>query len=99
MGQWLRPANRAWEPGQLDEIRKLYARLLAVKAQLDQLDTLQEHQIMSALFPTFTSIWQRAKRFLETDTRDVFQKALELSEESEHQEERDFQVVGNYLYW
>jgi hypothetical protein len=54
---------------------------------------------MAALFPTFTSIWQRAKRFLETDTRDVFQKALELLEESEQQEEKDFHVVGGYLYW
>ena len=54
---------------------------------------------MSALFPTFTSIWQRAKQLLSTDTRDIFQKALELSEEPEHQEERDFDVVGGYLYW
>ena len=29
---------------------------------------------MTTLFPTFTSIWQRAKRFLATDTRDIWQR-------------------------
>ncbi len=54
---------------------------------------------MSTLFPTFISVWQRAKRILSTDARDIFQRALELAEESEQQEERDFHVVGGYLYW
>jgi hypothetical protein len=35
---------------------------------------------MSALFPTFTSIWQRAKRLLMTDTRDIWQ-AMEIPQE------------------
>ena len=29
---------------------------------------------MTNLFPSFTSIWQRAKRFLATDTRDIWQR-------------------------
>jgi hypothetical protein len=66
---------------------------LAVKAQLDQLDTLQEHQIMAALFPTFTSIWQRAKRFLETDTRDIFQQALDLLDDSDQSQDFDLPLV------
>jgi hypothetical protein len=50
---------------------------------------------MSALFPTFTSIWQRAKRLLMTDTRDIWQ-ALETSEQENQTTE--FQPV-TYLYW
>jgi hypothetical protein len=50
---------------------------------------------MSALFPTFTSIWQRAKRLLMTDTRDIWQ-ALEASEQEN--QTTDFQPV-TYLYW
>jgi len=38
---------------------------------------------MSALFPTFTSIWQRAKRLLTTDTRDIWQALEDLSETTE----------------
>jgi hypothetical protein len=38
---------------------------------------------MSALFPTFTSIWQRAKRLLMTDTRDIWQAVEDLSHTSE----------------
>ena len=38
---------------------------------------------MSTLFPTFTSIWQRAKRFLATDTRDIWQRIYEVIEADE----------------
>jgi hypothetical protein len=38
---------------------------------------------MSALFPTFTSIWQRAKRLLMTDTRDIWQALEDLPESKE----------------
>jgi hypothetical protein len=50
---------------------------------------------MSALFPTFTSIWQRAKQLLSTDTRNIWQ-ALEASEQEI--QATDFQPV-TYLYW
>lgn len=39
---------------------------------------------MAVLFPTFTNIWQRAKRLLATDTRDIWQRieaVLEADEE------------------
>jgi hypothetical protein len=51
--------------------------LLAIKTRLIE---ATEHQEMSALFPTFTSIWQRAKRLLSTDTREIWQ-ALEIPQE------------------
>jgi hypothetical protein len=51
--------------------------LLVVKAHLLE---VKEHQKMSTLFPTFLSIWQRAKQLLSTDTRDIWQ-ALEIPEE------------------
>jgi hypothetical protein len=49
---------------------------------------------MSSLFPTFISVWQRAKRLLSSDTRDIFQQALELSKESESDE----LPIVTYLY-
>jgi hypothetical protein len=51
---------------------------------------------MSTLFPTFVSIWQRAKQLLSTDTRDIWQ-AIEASSVQENQA-TDFQSV-TYLYW
>ena len=44
---------------------------------------------MTTLFPTFTSIWQRAKRFLATDTRDIWQRieATLEADESRYQEQ------------
>ncbi len=39
---------------------------------------------MTTLFPTFTSIWQRAKRFLATDTRDIWQR-IEATLEADEQ--------------
>jgi hypothetical protein len=38
---------------------------------------LLEESEMSALFPTFTSWLQRAKRFLATDSRDIWQYLYE----------------------
>jgi hypothetical protein len=51
--------------------------LLAVKARLLE---VQEHQEMSALFPTFLSLGKRIKRLLATDVKAVWQ-ALEESAE------------------
>ena len=44
---------------------------------------------MTTLFPTFTSIWQRAKRFLSTDTRDIWQgiEATLEADEARYQEQ------------
>lgn len=44
---------------------------------------------MTILFPTFTSIWQRAKRFLATDTRDIWQRieATLEADEARYQEQ------------
>lgn len=44
---------------------------------------------MTTLFPTFTSIWQRAKRFLATDTRDIWQRieAVLEADEARYQEQ------------
>ena len=92
MGQRDRPRNRNWQPRELAELERLYIRLLAIKARLLE---IKEHQEMSALFPTFTSIWQRAKQLLSTDTRNIWQ-ALEASEQEI--QATDFQPV-TYLYW
>jgi hypothetical protein len=51
---------------------------------------------MTTLFPTFTSIWQRAKRFLATDTRDIWQR---LEESPDHPDRVEVFVVGECLYW
>jgi hypothetical protein len=47
---------------------------LAIKAHLLE---VKEGQEMTTLFPTFTSWLQRAKRFLATDSRDIWQHLYE----------------------
>jgi hypothetical protein len=51
--------------------------LLAVKARLLE---IQEHQEMSALFPTFLSLGERLKRLLATDIKSIWQALEELQE-------------------
>jgi len=74
---------------------------LAVKAQKE---ALQEHQTMTTLFPTFTSIWQRAKRFLATDTREIWERieATLEADEARYQEELEARGHADFypgLYW
>ncbi|HEY9834108.1 MAG TPA: hypothetical protein V6D26_26380 [Stenomitos sp.] len=38
---------------------------------------------MTALFPTYTSLWQRAKRFLATDITPLWERFLEACEVDE----------------
>ncbi len=38
---------------------------------------------MTALFPTYTSLWQRAKRFLATDITPLWERFLEACEADE----------------
>lgn len=49
---------------------------------------------MTALFPTFTSIWQRAKRYLATDTRDIWQRIEAVLEADEQRYEQECQSKG-----
>jgi hypothetical protein len=63
--------------------------LLALKARLLE---IQEHQEMSALFPSFLSLGQRIKRLLATDIKGILQ-ALEGSVAPTEQEFYD-----NFIY-
>ena len=49
---------------------------------------------MTTLFPTFTSIWQRAKRFLATDTRDIWQRIEATLEADEQRYQQDLERLG-----
>jgi hypothetical protein len=74
---------------------------LAVKAQQK---TLQEHQAMTTLFPTFTSLWQRAKRFLATDTREIWERIEATLEADEARYQKELEARGHAdfypgLYW
>jgi hypothetical protein len=51
--------------------------LLVVKTRLLE---IQEHQEMSALFPTFLSLGKRIKRLLATDVKSIWQAVEELQE-------------------
>ncbi len=54
---------------------------------------------MSALFPTFTSWLQRAKRFLGTDSRDIWQRACEAIETDEERYYQQLKEKGlDWLY-
>jgi hypothetical protein len=75
--------------------------LLAVKAQQK---ALQEHQTMTTLFPTFTSLWQRAKRFLATDTREIWERIEATLEADEARYQQELEAKGHDefypgLYW
>jgi hypothetical protein len=63
---------------------------LAVKARLLE---IQEHQEMSALFPTFLSLGQRLKRLLATDVKSIWQGLNESPDLVEAY------VLGECLYW
>ena len=47
---------------------------------------------MTTLFPTFRSLWERTKRFLATDTRDIWQR-------SDSSNRVEVFVIGECLYW
>lgn len=49
---------------------------------------------MTTLFPTFTSIWQRAKRFLATDTRDIWQRIEATLEADEKRYQEQLKSAG-----
>jgi hypothetical protein len=65
---------------------------LVVKAQQK---ALQEHQSMTSLFPTFTSIWQRAKRFLATDTREIWERIEATLEVDEVRYQQELEAKGH----
>jgi hypothetical protein len=54
---------------------------------------------MTGLFPTFTSLWQRAKHLLSTDTRDIWQQLLQATESDENKSEPTVYAIGESLYW
>jgi hypothetical protein len=89
LGEWLRPASRAYEPRQLDELTSLIEVLEAYIHHLEQ-------ESMAVLFPTFTNVWQRAKRLLSTDTRDIWQQLLQVTED---ESELIVYAIGHLLYW
>ena len=49
---------------------------------------------MTSLFPTFGSIWQRAKRLLATDTRAIWQRIYAAIEEDEERYQQRLQAKG-----
>jgi hypothetical protein len=64
---------------------------LAIKAHLLE---VKEGQEMTTLFPTFTGWLQRAKRFLATDSRDIWQRLYE----DDQRYQQDLQAKGiDYL--
>ena len=53
---------------------------------------------MTALFPTFGNWLQRAKRFLSTDTHDLWQHICNAIEADEQRYERECQAKGVSSY-
>jgi hypothetical protein len=70
---WVNGVNlevRTFTTRELAQLERTYSRLLVVKSHLQ---VLEEHQEMSALFPTFLSLGQRLKRLLATDIKSIWQ--------------------------
>jgi hypothetical protein len=55
---------------------------------------LIEESEMSALFPTFTSWLGQVKRFLSTDSRDMWQRIYEAIQEDEERYQQQLQAKG-----
>jgi hypothetical protein len=49
---------------------------------------------MTALFPTYTSLWQRAKRLLATDITPLWQRFLEVCEADEARYQEQLRASG-----
>jgi hypothetical protein len=54
---------------------------------------------MTALFPTFESFWQRAKRLLATDTRNIWQQICEVIEADEQRYINECRAKGINPYF
>jgi hypothetical protein len=55
-----------------------------------------EHEPMTALFPTYTSLWQRAKRFLGTDLTPIWKRFLDAIEADEQRYQRELEAAGHH---
>jgi hypothetical protein len=71
LGKWGQAGSRTFTTRELAQLERTYSRLLAVKARLLE---IQEHQEMSALFPTFLSLGKRIKSLLATDIKSIWQE-------------------------
>lgn len=56
---------------------------------------------MTALFPTYTSLWQRAKRFLATDLTPFWQHFLDacVADSDRYQRELEEKGLGDFDYF
>jgi hypothetical protein len=54
-----------------------------------------EQEKMTALFPTYTSLWQRAKRFLATDLTPLWERFLEACEADEARYQEQLGAKGH----
>jgi len=60
-----------------------------------QVDTQEQHQPMTTLFPTYTSLWQRAKRLLASDLTPLWQRFLDAIEADEERYQRELVAAGH----
>lgn len=49
---------------------------------------------MTALFPTYTSLWQRAKRLLATDLTPIWERFVAICEEDNERYQRELSALG-----
>jgi hypothetical protein len=121
LGEWNQSRNGAFSPRKLDELQRLYIRLLVVKRQswntknnsqdeFDQIaqsiafEQLIEDEEMTALFPTFDNLLQRAKRLLSSDVSHLWQGFMDACEADAERYQRELEAKGNNdfypgLYW
>jgi hypothetical protein len=97
VGKRVQRPRRAYSPQELDELERLIIALAAFDSEV--FSEVLEHNPMTSLFPTFGSIWQRAKRLLATDTRTIWQRAREAIETDEERYYQQLEAKGlDWLY-
>jgi hypothetical protein len=96
VGKRVQRPRRAYTTQELDELERLIIALAAFDSEV--FEDL-EHQRMTTLFPTFSNWLQRAKRFLATDSCDIWQRAREALEADEERYYQQLEAKGlDWLY-
>jgi hypothetical protein len=92
VGKRVQRPRRAYSAQELDELERLIIALAAFDSEV--FTEVLEYHPMTSLFPTFGSIWQRAKRLLATDTRAIWQRIYEAIQEDEERYQQQLQAKG-----
>jgi hypothetical protein len=102
VGKRLQRPRRAYTAQELDELERLIIALVAFDSAV--FTEVLEHQPMTALFPTFGNLLQRAKRLLASDVSNLWQGFMDACEADAERYQQELEAKGHAdfypgLYW